>query len=155
MPTQQVTLLTSDGKRELEAQLPLLVAKKRAILERIQGAKTYGDMADGGEYSEAKDELAQTDGRIKEIEVLLRHVKIVDESEKDGTVRIGCQVTVSDSSGGTETWTIVVPAEASTRSRKISTQSPMGAALLGKRAGDKISVHAPDGDTWYTITAIV
>lgn len=149
-----VTLLTPDGKRDLEAQLPLLIAKKRAILERIQGAKTYGDMADGGEYSEAKDELAQTAGRIKEIEVMLRHVKVVDGSEKDGTVRIGCRVTVADATGATETWTIVAPAEASTRSRKISDQSPMGAALMGKRAGDTIRVHAPDGDTDYTITAI-
>lgn len=154
MADQQVTLLTPEGKRELEAQLPILVAKKREILERIQGAKTYGDMADGGEYSEAKDELAQTDGRIKEIEVMLRHVRIVDESEKDGTVRIGCRVTVTDASGATETWTIVAPAEASTRGRKISNQSPMGAALMGKRVGDAVSVHAPDGDTRYTIAAI-
>lgn len=154
MANQQETLLTAEGKRELEAQLPLLIAKKREIMERIQGAKTYGDMADGGEYSEAKDELAQTDGRIKEIEQMLRYAKIVEGGAKDGVVRIGCRVTVRDTSGQQETWTIVVPAEASTRNRKISNQSPMGVALLGKRVGDQIRVQAPDGDIFYTITAI-
>lgn len=154
MANQQETLLTAEGKRELEAQLPLLIAKKREIMERIQGAKTYGDMADGGEYSEAKDELAQTDGRIKEIEQMLRYAKIVEGGANDGTVRIGCRVTVRDTSGQQETWTIVVPAEASTRNRKISNQSPMGSALMGKRVGEQIRVQAPDGDMFYTITAI-
>lgn len=154
MANQQETLLTAEGKRELEAQLPLLIAKKREIMERIQGAKTYGDMADGGEYSEAKDELAQTDGRIKEIEQMLRYAKIVEGGAKDGVVRIGCRVTVRDTAGQQETWTIVVPAEASTRNRKISNQSPMGVALLGKRVGDQVRVQAPDGDIFYTITAI-
>ena len=154
MAERQELLLTADGKAELEAQLPVLFAKKREIMERIQGTKTYGDMADSGEYSEAKDELAQVDGRIREIEQMLRHAKVVEKVEGDGTVRIGCRVTVRDESGETETWTIVVPAEASTRNRTISTQSPMGAALMGKQVGDQVSVHAPAGDIVYTIVAI-
>lgn len=154
MADRQQMLLTAEGKRELEAMLPTLVAKKREIMERIQGTKTYGDMADGGEYSEAKDELAQIDARIKELEHTLRHAKVVEDSARDGTVRIGCRVTVVDEDGTAETWMIVTPAEASTRNRKISNQSPMGAALMGKRVGERISVRAPDGDTWYTISAI-
>ncbi len=154
MAERQELLLTADGKAELEAQLPVLFAKKREIMERIQGTKTYGDMADSGEYSEAKDELAQVDGRIREIEQTLRHAKVVDSIERDGTVRIGCRVTVKDAEGEPETWTIVAPAEASTRNRKISNQSPMGVALMGKRVGDQVSVHAPAGDIVYTIVAI-
>ena len=152
---QKQTLLTAEGKRGLEAQLPTLVAQKREIMERIQGAKTYGDAADGGEYREAKDEIANLDRRIREIEDTLRHAKLVDDT-RDGTVRLGCRVTVREEGpdGAAETWTIVVPAEASTRNRKISDQSPMGAALMGKRVGDQISVHAPDGDIVYTIVAI-
>src|SRR6266511_1212067 len=111
-------------------------------------------MADGGEYSEAKDELAQIDRRIREVEQTLRHARVLDASERDGTVRIGCRVTVRGEDGDTETWMIVVPAEASTRNRKISTQSPMGAALMGKRAGDRISVPAPGGDLTYAIESI-
>lgn len=154
MADRQQMLLTAEGKRELEAMLPTLVAKKREIMERIQGTKTYGDMADGGEYSEAKDELAQIDARIKELENTLRHARVVEETARDGTVRIGSRVTVVDEDGTAETWMIVTPAEASTRNRKISNQSPMGAALMGKRVGERISVRAPDGDTWYTISAI-
>lgn len=152
---QTERLLTAEGKQALEAQLPTLVAQKREILERLQGAKTYGDAADGGEYREAKDEIANLDRRIREIEDTLRHAKLVDTTTRDGTVRIGCRVTVREESGDSEeTWTIVVPAEASTRNRKISTQSPMGAALMAKRVGDQIRVQAPAGDILYTITAI-
>lgn len=148
------TLLTVEGKRDLEAALTLLTGKKREVLERLQGAKTYGDMADGGEHNDAKDELALLDRRINEIGHTLRHAKLVDAAERDGTVRIGSQVTIVDAEGAAETWTLVIAAEASTRSRKISNQSPMGAALLGKRVGDQIRVHAPAGDMVYTITAV-
>lgn len=154
MADREETLLTAEGKSDLEALLPVLVAQKREVMERIQGAKTYGDMADGGEYIEAKDELAQIDGRIREIEHTLRHAKLVDLAERDGTVQIGCQVTIVDEAGEAETWTLVVPAEASTRNRKISTQSPIGAALAGQRVGDRVRVQAPGGDMTYTVVAI-
>src|SRR5919199_5472652 len=148
------TLLTVEGKAQLEAMLPTLIAQKRAIKERLQSTKTYGDAADGGEGSEAKDDLIRLDRRIGEIEHMLRTAKIVDTADRDGTVRIGCRVTISDPDGVEETWTIVAPAEASTRNRKISDQSPMGAAMIGKRVGDEFRVHAPGGDMVYRILAI-
>ena len=148
------TLLTAEGKQELEAMLPVLVAQKREIKERIQNAKSYGDAADGGEESAAKDELARLDRRISEIEHTLRNAHLVDATARDGTVAIGCRVTIADEAGTTETWTIVVAAEASTRNRKISDQSPMGAAMMGKRVGDQVRVHAPGGDMVYTILSI-
>jgi transcription elongation factor GreA len=148
------TLLTLEGKRELEAMLPTLVAQKREVKERLQSAKTYGDAADGGEIGEAKDELLRLDRRINEIEYTLSHAKVVDAAARDGTVRIGSQVTIVDDTGETETWTIVEPAEASTRNRKISDQSPMGAAMFGKRAGDEIRVRAPGGDLVYRIVIV-
>src|SRR6266516_369723 len=103
MAELQETLLTAEGKRQLEEELPALVAQKHAVMERIQGAKTYGDMADGGEYSEAKDELAQIERRIREIEQTLRHAKVLDASERDGTVRIGCRVFFLNDTAATET----------------------------------------------------
>jgi transcription elongation factor GreA len=148
------TLLTPEGKRELEAMLPTLVAQKREVKERLQGAKTYGDAADGGEIGEAKDELLRLDRRINEIEYTLSHAKVVDATAGDGTVRIGSRATVVDDAGETETWTIVEPAEASTRNRKISDHSPMGAAMFGKRAGDEIRVRAPGGDLVYRILTV-
>ncbi|MGN6564972.1 MAG: GreA/GreB family elongation factor [Thermomicrobiales bacterium] len=148
------TLLTVEGKRELEAMLPTLVAQKREVKERLQSAKTYGDAADGGEIGEAKDELLRLDRRINEIEYTLSHAKVVDAAARDGTVRIGSQVTIVDDTGETETWTIVEPAEASTRNRKISDQSPTGAAMFGKRAGDEIRVRAPGGDLVYRIVIV-
>jgi transcription elongation factor GreA len=148
------TLLTVEGKAQLEAMLPTLIAQKREIKERLQGTKTYGDAADGGEGTEAKEEIARLDRRISEIEHTLRHAKLVDASERDGTVRIGCRVTIVDDAGESVTWTLVVPAEASTRNRKISDQSPMGAAMIGKQVGDEIRVRAPGGDMVYRILAI-
>ena len=117
-------LLTAEGKAQLEAMLPTLIAQKREIKERLQGTKTYGD------------------------------AKLVDPSLHDGTVQIGSCVTIVDDTGEVETWTIVAPAEASTRNRKISDQSPMGAAMIGKVLGDEIRVRAPGGDMVYTIRTI-
>ena len=148
------TLLTTEGKAQLEAKLPMLIAQKREVKERLQGTKTYGDAADGGEGTEAKEEIARLDRRISEIEHTLRHARLVDASERDGTVQIGCRITIADETGESETWTLVVPAEASTRNRKISDQSPMGAAMIGKRVGDEFSVRAPGGDMVYRILAI-
>jgi transcription elongation factor GreA len=148
------TLLTPGGKQDLEATLPTLIARKREIKERLQSTKTYGDAADGGEGSEAKNELIRLDRRIGEIEHMLRTAKVVDITERDGTVRIGSLVTIRDPEGIEETWTIVVPAEASTRNRKISDQSPMGAAMIGKRVGDEARVCAPGGDVLYRIVTI-
>ncbi len=148
------TLLTAEGKAQLEAMLPTLIAQKREIKERLQGTKTYGDAADGGEGTEAKEELARIDRKINEIEHILRNAKLVDASLYDGTVQIGSRVTIVDDAGEVETWTLVVPAEASTRNRKISDQSPMGAAMIGKVIGDEIRVRAPGGDMVYTIRTI-
>jgi transcription elongation factor GreA len=154
MAVPKQTLLTAEGKVQLEAMLPTLVAQKREIKERLQGTKTYGDAADGGEGTEAKEELARLDRKINEIEHTLRQATIIDTSQHDGTVQIGSRVTIVDAEGEAETWTIVLPAEASTRNRKISDQSPMGAAMIGKIIGDEIRVHAPGGDTVYTIRTI-
>jgi transcription elongation factor GreA len=148
------TLLTPEGKQEVEAMLPTLIARKREIKERLQSTKTYGDAADGGEGSEAKNELIRLDRRIGEIEHMLRTAKIIDITARDGTVRIGSRVTIVDPEGIEETWIVVVAAEASTRNRKISDQSPMGAAMIGKRVGDEAIVHAPGGDVIYRILAI-
>ena len=153
MAERKQTLLTLEGKQDMEAMLPTLIARKREIKERLQGTKTYGDAADGGEGSEAKDALIRLDRRIGEIEHMLRTAKIVDASASDGTVQIGSRVTIADAENVQETWIIVEPAEASTRNRKISDQSPMGAAMIGKRVGDEARVHAPGGDTVYRILA--
>lgn len=154
MAEMKQTLLTAEGKAQLEATLPTLIAQKREIKERLQGTKTYGDAADGGEGVEAKDELARLDRKISEIEHMLRHAKLVDDRDRDGTVRIGSRVTIADEGGESETWTIVVPAEASTRKHKISDQSPMGAAMIGKQVGDEVRVRAPGGDMVYRILEI-
>lgn len=154
MADTKQTLLTPGGKQDLEAMLPTLIARKREIKERLQSTKTYGDAADGGEGSEAKDELIRLDRRIGEIEHMLRTAKVIDASERDGTVRLGSRVTIADPDGVEEAWTIVVAAEANTRNRKISDQSPIGTAVIGKRAGDEARVRAPGGDMVYRIVAI-
>ena len=84
----------------------------------------------------------------------LRNADLVDTTAQDGTVRIGSRVTIADEAQIAETWTIVVAAEANTRNRKISDQSPMGGAVIGKRSGDQVRVRAPGGDMVYTILSI-
>lgn len=154
MAEPQQTLLTAEGKAQLENTLLQLIAQKREVKERLQSTKTYGDAADGGEGTEAKGELARIDHKISTIEHMLRQAKIIEPGVCDGTVRLGSRVTITDANNEAETWTIVLPAEASTRQHKISDQSPMGAAMLGKTVGEKIHVHAPSGDMLYQIRTI-
>ncbi len=154
MAEPKQTLLTAEGKAELEALSLSLIAQKREIKGRLQGTKSYGDAADSGEGTEEKEELARIDRKLNEIEHTLRQAKVIDTSAHDGTVQIGSRVTIIDENGESETWILVLPAEANTRNRKISDQSPIGRAMLGKTVGDEIRVQAPGGDTLYRIQTI-
>jgi transcription elongation factor GreA len=150
--------LTAEGRRALEAELnELLTVRRPGVIDRIHDAQADHDADDSGSLEEAKDELAQIDGRAREIENMLRHAQILPESSNgngDGTVHLGSHIVVRDQTGDEMKWLIVGSAEANSRSGKISSESLVGAALMGKKQGDTVAVHAPAGEVIYTIVQV-
>ncbi|MFO7169334.1 MAG: transcription elongation factor GreA [Chloroflexota bacterium] len=151
--------LTREGRAKLEAELEELSTKGRKdIAERINAAKELGDISESGEYEDAKNQQAHLEGRIREIKSILSRAQIIDEDtngQNGNEVRIGSKVTVRiDGENEEETWTIVGSAEAKPREGKISNESPLGSALLGKRPRQKVTVQTPDGVMKMTIVKI-
>lgn len=149
--------LTRDGRAKLEAELEDLVTNgRKEVAERIGAAKELGDISESGEYEDAKNHQAHLEGRIREIKNILSRAQIIDEENGAGNeVRVGSKVTVRiDSEDEEETWTIVGSTEARPRDGKISNESPIGSALLGKRLRQKVSVQTPSGLLKMTIIKI-
>jgi transcription elongation factor GreA len=152
MAVEQRIQLTPQGKAELEVERDQLRNVKRTdLLERIQELSSDGDVSDNSEYEDVKEELVQLESRIREIENIINSAEIVERGKSDGSVVFGSVVTLVDEHGEEETWTIVGPQEANARLGRISNISPVGAALLGKRKKDKITVTAPGGQTVFRI----
>src|SRR5919202_1116493 len=155
--SEKPAYLTRDGRAKLEAELEDLVTNgRRQVAERIGAAKELGDISESGEYEDAKNQQAHLEGRIREIKNILSRAQIIDEENGQGNeVRVGSTVTVRiDGEGDEETWTIVGSAEAKPREGKISNESPIGAALLGKRIKQKATVQTPSGVMKLTIVKI-
>jgi transcription elongation factor GreA len=140
--------LTRDGLAKLEAELEeLQTSGRRQVAERIGAAKELGDISESGEYEDAKNQQAHLEGRIREIKSILSRAQLIDEENGHGNeVRVGSKVTVRiEGEDEDETWSIVGSAEAKPREGKISNESPLGASLLGKRKGQKVTVQTPSG----------
>lgn len=151
----QVTYLTKDGLDKIKAELDELVkVRRKEIALRIQEAKELGDLSENAEYQEAKNEQAFNEGRIEELENIVKHAAIIDEDTKpSGVVQVGS--TVSAKVNGTNSTFIIVGSnEADPGSGKISNESPIGRAFLGKRINETATVLTPKGETVYTITAV-
>ncbi len=149
--------LTRDGRTKLEVELEELVTLGRKdIAERINAAKELGDISESGEYEDAKNQQAHLEGRIREIKSLLSRAQLIeDETIIGNAIHVGSRVTVKvDGEDNDETYTIVGSAEAKPREGKISNESPIGAALLGKRLRQKVSVQTPSGPMKLTIVKI-
>ena len=155
MPTDRAVVLTAEGKDELEHELQQLRSVKLPdVTRRIQELTLDGDVSDNSEYEDTKEELIFVEARIRDIEHLLRHAQVIAKTPNDGIVKLGSRVTMVDDEGNTECWTLVSPAEANTMHGKISTESPVGSAVVGKRAGDTVVVHAPGGDTTFVVQKV-
>lgn len=149
--------LTRDGRARLEAELEDLSTRGRKdIAERINAAKELGDISESGEYEDAKNSQAHLEGRIREIKSILSRAQLIDEENGHASeVRVGSRVTVRvDGEEEDETWTIVGSTEAKPRDGKISNESPIGSALLGKRPRQKVQVQTPDGVMKMTVVKI-
>ncbi len=151
----RVHYLTREGLEKVQQELEYLCAVKRAeISERLGFAIQQGDITENADYEVAKQEQAYNEGRIKDLEEILRHAKIIEGKIPTDYVDVGNQVTVIEAGFPPETYTIVGPAEASPADGRISHESPVGSALLGKRVGDIVRVTTPSGELELTIAAI-
>lgn len=150
---QDQVLLTGDGLEALKNELHELKTKRQpAVIERIKRAKEYGDLSENAEYDDAKNEQGFVAGRIAEIEEILKKAQVVQKNG-NGTVQLGSTVLVHID-GSEEEFTIVGAAEADPMAKKISHESPLGSALLGKKVGEKVEVDAPVGKITYTIKKV-
>lgn len=150
--------LTAQGAAELRAELEELVNVRRPRLAALlKEAISQGDLSENADYADAKEQQAFLEGRIKYLENLLRVATILDDREDgkaSGLVQPGLEVTVQMDGEPPETYRIVGAAEADPRSGKISNESPLGAALLGRRIGDTVRVQTPGGVVEFQIIHI-
>ncbi len=154
MPT---TFLTREGYNKLQEELDFLrTVKREEIAQRLHEAMDGGELIDNAEYEAAKNEQAFVEGRIKELDILLATARVIDEAEvsKDAVV-VGSKVTIREEGSKTdEQYLIVGAAEANPVEGRISNESPLGKALLGRKAGDKVVVEAPDGSFTVVIRKV-
>ena len=150
-------IVTYEGVKKLEEELEYLkTVKRKEITEKIKVALGYGDLSENSEYDEAKNDQAFTEGRIIQLENMLKNAVVVDESEipKD-KVSVGSIVKVMDYEFDEEVeYTIVGSAEADPMNFKISNESPVGSALLGKKVGDVVEVAVPSGVSKFEVLEI-
>ena len=155
--TDKPTYLTRDGRAKLEAELEeLTTVERKHIAERIAAAKELGDISESGEYEDAKKSQSLLEGRIRDVKHILSRAELIDEvSVGNGEVRVGSSVTVRmEDDTEDETWTIVGSAEANPRQGRISNESPIGSAVLGKRSRQKVTVQTPSGVKKLTIVKV-
>ena len=147
-------ILTKEGLEKLKTELQELTGAKRSeVAKRIQTAREMGDISENAEYDSARQEQAFVEGRIAELEEILKNATASDTSGKKDKVSVGCKVTVHID-GEEEVFHIVGVPEANPMEKKISHESPLGASLVGKKVGDKIVVEVPIGKLVYVIKKI-
>ncbi|MGL5329731.1 MAG: transcription elongation factor GreA [Peptostreptococcaceae bacterium] len=157
MEQKNEILLTQEGYNKLEEEVEQLkTVRRKEVAERIKVAISFGDISENAEYDEAKNEQAQVEERIMKLENMIRKAVIIDESQIDlDVVTIGSIVKVNDVEFDEEVeYTIVGSAEADPYDGKISNESPVGRALLGRSVGEEVDVNVPDGIAKFKIIEI-
>ena len=148
------TYISKDGLEKLRAELEEIVTLRRPeIAQRIHDAKEHGDLTENAEYEDAKNEQAFVEGRIALLESMIKNASIIDENHSNDHVEIGSTVKVQGPDGS-ESFTIVGSAEAKPTEGRISNESPVGRALLGRKKGESVTVNVPAGDFSYKIVGI-
>ncbi|MGL4819548.1 MAG: transcription elongation factor GreA, partial [Bacilli bacterium] len=147
---------TLAGKQKLEDELEQLITVRRPeVVERIKIARSFGDLSENSEYDAAKDEQAFVEGRILQIENMLRNVELIEGDSNNSTVTLGKKVTFIElPDGDEETYTIVGSAEADPFEGLISNDSPIARSLMGKSVGDEVEIDTPGGTMRVRISEI-
>lgn len=154
---EKKTLLTYAGLKALEEELEnLKVVRRKEVAVKIKEAREQGDLSENAEYDAAKDEQRDIEARIDELEKILKNVEVVVEEEVDlEKINVGCTILVHDDEYDEEIeFKIVGSTEANSLQGKISNESPVGQALIGKKVGDVVDVETPAGNIRYTVLKI-
>jgi transcription elongation factor GreA len=147
-------LLTQDGLQKLNSELKELINQKRPeVIERIREAAAHGDLSENADYAQAREEQSFIEGRILEIEDIIKNAEIITQSTHGSNVTIGSTVTVKIN-GQEKKYTIVGSNETNPKEGKISNESLVGSALLGRKVHEKFKIAAPAGDMDYEIISI-
>lgn len=153
--TQQQSYLTPEGEAKLKAELAELTGPRREELsQRLRSAIQMGDLSENADYHKAKEDQAFLEGRIQEIEAILRSAVIIEKATNRDVVSIGSHVTIQEEDFPPETYHLVGPTEADPRNGRISHESPIGRALLDKKVGDVAEAEAPGGKIKFKILKI-
>ncbi|MBU1083193.1 transcription elongation factor GreA [Patescibacteria group bacterium] len=151
MSQSQNLYISRRGLEEIKAELAQLLGDRKIITAKIKEAREFGDLSENAEYTEAKTKQSFIEGRIVEIEMMLKVAKVIDENNhKNGIITLGSKVKLDN---GKE-YEIAGSNEASPEQGKISNESPIGMALLGRLAGDTIEINTPDGVKKYTVISV-
>lgn len=145
-------LLTKSGVTELETELANLVATRKPVADAIKTAREFGDLTENAEYQSARQEQEKLEARISEINHILLNVKIIAKPKGDSKVQVGSTVTLKN--GTTKKFQVVGTVEADPLNGKISDESPIGQALLGKKLGEKVEIVTPAETATYKIAQI-
>ena len=154
---EKKNILTYEGLKKYEDELQeLKLVRRQEVAQKIKEAREQGDLSENAEYDAAKDEQRDIEARIEELEKLLKNAEVVDEDEVDlNKISIGCRVKLLDVEFNEELeYKIVGSTEANSLKGKISNESPVGKALMGKKANDTVSVETPEGTFSYKILEI-
>lgn len=152
--TDKKVYLTNKGLSDLQQEYDDMVKIKRPeVVERLAAAREMGDLSENAEYTAAREELAFMDGRIEELEMILKSAVVIEDHHGDKMISLGSEVTLKVD-GKKEIFTLVGEWEADPMQKKISHESPLGKALMGKLVGENVEVEAPAGKMTYTIVSI-
>ena len=153
---QKQTYLTSDGREKLEAELEMLRnARRLEVMDRLYKAKEQAGTEENSDYEDARNEQAFVEGRILEVENMLKNaVRIEEGHAPGGRIQIGSHFTLISGDGDEDSYTVVGSAEADAAHGRISNESPVGRAVLGRRKGDKVEVLTPAGVMKYSIVSV-
>ena len=152
--TQPIQYLTPEGEAKLTAELADLTGPRREELaQRLRSAIQMGDLSENADYHKAKEDQAFLEGRIQEIEAVLRNAVIIEKKSSD-KVEVGTTVTIQEGDFDPETFYVVGAKEADPRNGRISNESPIGAALMGHKVGETVEVQTPGGKMKFKILKI-
>ena len=155
MTTNKPVYLTPEGLKKLGVRLKKLTEVLRPeVAEKIRLSKEIGGTLNNAEYDDAKNEQAFLEGEVIDVENKIRNSRLITDEKPSGKIKLGSKVTVTGSDGKKENYVIVGSAEASPGEGRISNESPMGKALMGKKVGDKVEVTTPSGPMKITVATL-
>lgn len=153
MGVDRTVQLTPEGVIRLQAELVELRERRQELFDTVQASNSNNESSDSGEFEEIRDDLVYAESRVRELEQILDNAEVVERGSPDGIAAIGSHLFLRIE-GTVEEWALVSPQEASVQDGDISVDSPVGQALLGKKAGESVTVTTPGGEVHYEVVEV-